>query len=501
MSPREASSNEAAHTPAVAGTGAVVATRASGTGTPLDRLLNVFAEVRPGEGLTAVLLMMNVFLLLAGYYLLKTIREPLVLAAEGGGAEVKSYASAAIAGLLIVLVPVYGALASRVSRVKLINGVTAFFIVCLAAFFVWARAVGVAGAPPADGAAVPPPAFGQLALGIAFFIWVGIYNLMIVAQFWSFANDVYTVEQGKRLFAIVAVGASLGAIAGSAVAKPLIERFGLYPLMAIAAGMLVLCMVITNLVHGREKAVESGVAAKDATDEAARESGREEHDANSAIKGKNGFSLVLADKYLLLIAALMLLLNLVNTTGEYILGETLTHIGEGLVARGQLTHEDLGKWVGAFYGGYFTWVNIISAVLQAFFVSRIIKWFGVRVGLLLMPIVSLAAYATLAFIPVLGIIRTAKIAENSLDYSVNNTARQSLFLPTTREAKYKAKQAVDTFFVRLGDVLSAGLVFAGTTWLAFRPQHFAMVNAVFVVLWLVVAIFLGRMFRERSNES
>src|SRR6185503_1374846 len=102
----------------------------------LDRVLGVFADVRGGEAVTAILLMMNIFLLLASYYLLKTIREPLILAAPGGGAEVKSYAAAAIAGLLIILVPIYSALASRVSRVKLINFVTLFFIACLMAFFV-----------------------------------------------------------------------------------------------------------------------------------------------------------------------------------------------------------------------------------------------------------------------------------------------------------------------------------------------------------------------------
>jgi AAA family ATP:ADP antiporter len=482
------------------GPGDVVRRPGARGGSPLDRLLNIFTEVRAGEGLTAVLLMTNVFLLLASYYLLKTIREPLVLAAEGGGAEVKSYASAAIAVLLIALVPAYGALASRVSRAKLINGVTLFFIVCLVAFFLWARVVGVAGAPAPEGAELPAPGMGQLTLGIAFFIWVGIFNLMVIAQFWAFANDVYTVEQGKRLFAIVAFGASIGAIAGSYAAEPLIEAYGLYPLMAIAAGMLLVTMLLTNRIHAREKAVESGVAAKDATEEKSRETGKEEHDPNQTIQGRNGFALVFSDRYLLLIAGLMLLLNLVNTTGEYILGETLTRIGEGLVARGQLAQEELGEWVGKFYGGFFTWVNAVSAVLQAFVVSRVIKHFGVRGGLLILPIVALGAYATLAFIPLLGVIRTAKIAENSLDYSLNNTARQSLFLPTTREAKYKAKQAVDTFFVRLGDVISAGLVFAGTTWLAFKPQHFAMTNAVLVLVWLLVAFMLGRMFQERSGE-
>jgi AAA family ATP:ADP antiporter len=139
---------------------------------PLDRMLGIFTDVRGGEGLTALFLFANVFLLLSSYYLLKTIREPLVLAAEGGGAEIKSYASAAIAVILLALVPIYGAIATRVSRVKLINGVTLFFVACLVGFFLWARAVGVPGMPPPDGAeaAAVAPAAGQLARGVSFFI-------------------------------------------------------------------------------------------------------------------------------------------------------------------------------------------------------------------------------------------------------------------------------------------------------------------------------------------
>src|SRR5262245_32961937 len=113
---------------------------------PLDRVLGLFAEVRAGEGATALLLMLDIFLLLAAYYLLKTIREPLILTVAGG-AEVKSYSAAATAGLLILLVPLYSALASRVTRVRLLNGVTMFFIACLVAFFVLSRTavpIGVA---------------------------------------------------------------------------------------------------------------------------------------------------------------------------------------------------------------------------------------------------------------------------------------------------------------------------------------------------------------------
>ena len=440
----------------------------------LDRVLSLFADVRGGEGVTALLLMLNIFLLLASYYLLKTIREPLILTVQGG-AEVKSYSAAAIAGLLMILVPVYSALASRVSRVPLINGVTAFFILCLIAFFFLNQA--------------------GVAIGIPFFIWVGIFNLMVIAQLWAFANDVYTVDQGKRLFAIVGFGASLGAIAGSFFTGKLVSEYGPYPFLIAAAVLLGLCMLLTNVVNAREKAGKEGEV------EGETEGDRAERSGDSSVKGRSGFALVFADRYLLLIAVLMLLSNLVNTTGEYILGKTVianytAHAGAAAV--GGL---DEKKIIGEFYGNYFTWVNIVSALLQAFFVSRILKYFGVRGGLLVLPFVALFGYLSMAFIPLVAFIRGAKIAENSIDYSVQNTTRNALYLPTSREAKYKAKQANDTFFVRLGDLASAGLVFAGTTWLAFGPRQFALTAVGLVAVWLVVAFVLGKRFQSLAHTN
>jgi len=174
--------------------------------------------------------MLNLFILLGGYYLLKTIREPLILASPGG-AEAKSYAAGAIAAVLMILVPVYSALASRVSRVKLLNSVNLFFIACLIGFFV----LNKAGVP----------------IGVPFFIWVGIFNLVVIAQLWAFANDVYTVEEGKRLFAIVGVGASLGAIAGAFFTGQLVKTYGPYPFMLAAAALLGLSMVLTNAARYR----------------------------------------------------------------------------------------------------------------------------------------------------------------------------------------------------------------------------------------------------------
>jgi AAA family ATP:ADP antiporter len=458
---------------------------APGSGNPkgaLDRFLGVFADVRGGEAATALLLMLNIFLLLASYYLLKTIREPLILASPGGGAEVKSYAAAAMAGLLIVLVPMYSALASRVSRVRLINLVTLFFIACLLGFFVLTQA--------------------GVSIGVAFFIWVGIFNLMIIAQLWAFANDVYTVEEGKRLFAIVGFGASLGAIAGSFVTGQLVKVYGPYPFMLGAAGLLAICMVLTNMVSAREKRARSAGPRPAATPKSpAAATGSPDKTSGEGLRGRSGFALVFADRYLLLIGILMLVYNLVNTNGEYILGKTVVSLytaTHGAASAGGL---DEKKVIGEFYGNYFTMVNVLSAIIQAFVVSRVLKWFGVRVALLVLPAVALIGYGAMAFVPLLSFIRGTKLAENSLDYSLQNTTKNALYLPTTPEAKYKAKQANDTFFVRFGDVVSAGIVFVGTTWLGFQARQFALVNVALVLVWLVIAVALGRRFQRMAGTS
>jgi len=446
---------------------------------PLDRILGAFADVRGGEAVTALLLMLNIFFLLAAYSMLKAIREPLILTVPGG-AEVKSYSAAAIAGLFLILVPVYSAIASRVSRVRLINGVTLFFVACLVAFFLLSRTT------------VP--------IGVAFFIWVAIFNLMIISQLWAFANDVYSVERGKRLFAIVGFGASLGAIAGSFSAGQLVGIYGPYPFMLGACVLLVFCMILTNMVNVREK----GVRAKPPPAEAPAPGGSASDapaSAEGAMRGRSGFALVLGDRYLLLIGLLMLIYNFVNTTGEYILGKVVVANYVSTHGEAAMAGMDAKKVIGEFYGNFQTMVNVISALIQAFLVSRVLKYFGVRVALLILPAVALIGYTAMAFVPILAFIRGAKLAENSLDYSLQNTTKNALYLPTSREAKYKAKQANDTFFVRFGDVLSAGLVFAGTTWLGFAPREFALANVVLIAVWLILAVAIGRLFRRLSGTA
>ena len=164
----------------------------------VERLLRPVADVRAGEGAVVLLMALNLFLVLSAYYMLKTVREALIL--TEASAAVKTYASAGQAVLLLVLVPAFGAFASRVNRLKLLTWVTVFFVANIVLFFLLGR----------TGAR----------LGVVFFIWVGIFNVMAISQFWAFANDIYTPEQGKRLLAVVGVGSSLGAWVGLGVGEP-----------------------------------------------------------------------------------------------------------------------------------------------------------------------------------------------------------------------------------------------------------------------------------------
>lgn len=411
----------------------------------LDRALRTFGDVRAGEAHNVILLFINIFLLLVSYYILKTVREPLIL--QTGGAEGKTYASAAQAALLVLYVPAYGWLASQMTARRLVTTVLLFFIGCIQLFFF----TGVAGVPY---------------VGIVFYVWVGIFSLTTIAQFWSFANDIYAKTEGDRLFPLIAIGATAGAPLGAFVAEQMFSRgFSPWFMMQLAAVLLLIHLVLYTTVH------------RDRTTHAPR--GKIEDTSN-------GFALVMKSKYLTLIALLLVLLNIVNTTGEYILSRMVTEQAAALGVA------DPGAYIGAFYGNYFFWVNIASVVLQALFVSRVVKLMGMGGVLFALPIVALGAYGLVLLSAGLSLVRWAKTAENSFDYSFMNTAKQMLWLPTSRSEKYKGKQAIDTFFVRFGDLLAAGVVFAGTELMSLSPGGFALANLGFLGGAFAVGILLLR---------
>ena len=459
----------------------------------LERLLGVFTEVRGGEGGLVLAMAFLVFLLLTAYYLIKPVREALIL--EQGGAEVKSYLVAVMAVLLYFVVQGYAKLVSRFERTRLITVVTTIFIACLLVFWVLSR-------------------LGVPYLSYAFFVWVGIFSVMVVAQFWSYANDVYSNEAGKRLFPLVGFGGLLGAFAGADFADRLLEYVGVFEMLLVAAALLAVCIVITNLISlkvwGRR---QIQVSQSTLAEWLAERKERKERE-------KLAFGVLKEHRYLWYIALVVLTLNLVNTTGEYILGRLVEEHGKQQVelavaeatAAGtalRFGDRELGdpassearmafvrSTIGNFYADFFRWVNFLGMALQLLVVGRLIKLGGIRAGLYWLPVIALGTYGLVLLLPVLQYVRIGKTLENSSDYSINKTTVQMLFLPTSRDVKYKAKQAIDSFFQRVGDVSSAVVVFAGTALLSLDARGFAALNLLFIVGWLFLIRGIVREHRE-----
>ena len=427
--------------------------------TLLERALSIVTEVRAGEGVSALLLAANAFYLLAFYQVLKLVREALILSESGAVAA--SYAAAGMAAILFVFVPAYSAFAARVNRVWLVCGVTLFFASHLLIFW----ALGSTG----------------VRIGVAFYIWIGVFNMVAVAQFWAFANDLYNSERGKRLFPLVGVGATLGAALGSLLATLVFGGIGPYVLMLIAAAGLVVPVALTIIVNRREAATrrEAQVVSE-----------------QPLAKGSNGFKLVLTNRYLLLIALMVLVFNLVNTLGGFMLNDLITKTADARIAAGLAAAADRRAIIATLSGTVLSSVNILAFILQTFAVSRIFKYIGVRGALFILPLIALSGYTAVLLVPVLIVLQWTKIFENATDYSIQNTTRHALFLPTSREAKYNAKQAIDAFFVRTGDLLQAGVVFLGTEVLALTLRSFALVNVVLVGVWLLLAVGIAREHRK-----
>jgi len=303
-----------------------------------------------------------------------------------------------------------------------------------------------------------------------------------VAQFWAFANDIYNSERGKRLFPLVGVGATLGAALGSLVATLVFGGIGPYVLMLIAAAGLLVPIALTIIVNRREAA-----ARRDA----------QVVSEQPLAKGSDGFKLVLTNRYLLLIALMVLVYNLVNTLGgTYMLNTLITQEADARIASGVAAAADRRAIIASLSGTVLTAVNILAFLLQTFVVSRVFKYVGVRGALFVLPLIALGGYTAVLALPVLVVLQWTKIFENSTDYSIQNTTRQALFLPTSREAKYNAKQAIDAFFVRTGDLIQAVVVFVGTQILALSIRSFALVNVVLIAVWLVLCFGIAREHRK-----
>lgn len=469
------------------------------------RFLRLFADIREGEAPKALLLALNIFLLLLAYYILKPLRESLLLV-DTDSAQVKSYLSGAQAILFVLVIKAFSRLASKVPRHILITWTTSFFISNLVIFYF----LNLSGMP------VKP-------MGIMFFIWIGIFNYFVIAQFWGFANDLYSDEVGKRTFPLVALGATLGGLVATLpVMKRLRDFLGQnweYKLMLIAGVLLLLCIFLAWYIHHQDirKARKDGEKGLAGDEEEARVK-------EQPLKAGGGFRLIFKSRYLLLIAVMIGLYNFINATGEYII--TAVTVSESIAGQtsgaagvlpekaaalpGEGADEALpaasttsparteSKAIHSAFMNYQFLTNLIALIIQLFFVSRIFKWVGVGGALLFLPLIALGGYAMISFGAVLVLVRWVKAFENGTDYSLQNTTKAALFLVTKREEKYKAKAAIDTFFVRGGDTLSALAVLAGTHLLGFRIERYALLNVVAVIVLIGICFKIIPAYRRRK---
>jgi ATP:ADP antiporter, AAA family len=412
-----------------------------------SRLLAPFGEVRDAEAPATLLLTLGVFVLLSDYYLLKVTREPLIL--MSGGAAVKTYASAGQALLLVLVSRLYSWLSARFDRLRLTAAIYGGFVLIIAGFALLTKL----GAP----------------VGVPFYLFVGVFSLTVISQFWSLANDLFDKEQGARLFAIIGVGSSVGAVFGAWVAGKAYAALGAPGLLLLAALVLPVVVGIVTLAERRRRG--AGVAARP---EPPRERVR-------------------FDRYLWLVALLMLILNWVNTTGEFVLDRVL-------VQTAQLDPRGPELAIAEFKGSYFSWFNGVGVALQLFVASRLLQRVGVRRVLFVLPVIALLGWSMILMFPVLAVIRAAKIAENSVDYSIQSTANQSLFLVATRREKFAAKNLIDGFFVRFGDVCAAVVIAVGQ-WLEFSERAYVGVALCLVVTWLTLVSLLARAHERREARQ
>jgi AAA family ATP:ADP antiporter len=407
-----------------------------------------------GEGRCLALFFGYAFLLLVAYYIVRTLREPLLLV--DASAELKTYASAIAALALLVLVPLYGSAFRRTDRNQLVRWLTGFFIATLGALYLAARS--------------------GIDVGFVYYVWAGIFGVTIVAQFWAHAADCFDVTTGRRLFPAIMMGATLGGIVGPSVFRVLNGVLDASQLMLVAMVLLTSTVPFVNWTR-------SSVPAN------CRSRAPEPNEPCTA-SPLGGFSLIARDRYLLLVALLIMLLNCVSTMGDYLLADLVIGHAEKLI--GSDPSLDKGQLIGEFYASFYLAVNVLTVVLQVFLVGRLFRWIGVNGALLLLPIVAVIGYGAVVFLPIFGLLRAVRVCEYGGNYSVLNTARQALFLPLSAKGKYEGKIATDAFFWRFGDLIPAVIIFIGLSWLDLGAQQFAIVNVGLSLVWLAVALQLAR---------
>jgi AAA family ATP:ADP antiporter len=415
--------------------------------TRLKKLFAKVVDLKPNEVRGLWLGFSFFFVVLAGYYVIRPIRDNI------GAQQFENlwWMFTVVLVAMIFANALFSAIVSRMSRRRFIPIAYRFFILNLIIFFVLMQYMPPGKQPWVDG---------------CFFVWVSVFNLFATAVFWGFMTDLFTTEQGKRLFGFIAVGGSLGGMLGPIITASLVHRVSTGFLLLICAAML---EVAAQLVRFFPAEFRSDHAR--ASDDA----------AEKPIGGKfwDGVTSICKSPYLFALFLFILLYTL-TSTWTYFQQAELTKTG--FVDKAART---------AFFAKLDLSVNTLTLILQIFVTGRLMKFLGVTVTLLFMPVLSLFGFAAMGFAPGLSVLAAFQVARRASTFAFMRPAREVLFTVLLREDKYKAKSFIDTFGYRCGDQFG-GWSYSGMHALGLGFSAISYVGIPVVAGWCALGVWLGR---------
>ena len=410
------------------------------------RLLRRVIDVRPEEVAVLFWCWLYIFAVLSSYYIMRPIRDEMGVA--GGVNNLQWLFTGTLLGMVALNLP-FAYLVKTLPRRRFIPLTYRFFalnILLFAALFHLADAAQTVW------------------VGRAFFIWVSVYNLFVVSIFWQMNVDLFSPEQGKRLFGFIAAGATLGAIVGSALTATL-ARF-VSPIVLLLGAALLLELAV--LAVGRLSRLSPALS---------RQPGREEQPIGGSVVA--GITHALRSPYLVNVSLFLLLFAITST---FLYFQQAGIVSQSFADRGAQT---------AFFATVDLLVNTLTLIVQLFFTGRILVLLGVALALAFLPLLTMIGFGALAFAPTLSAIVVFQVLRRAGDYAIARPTREILFTVVPREDRYKAKSLIDTFVYRLGDQAGAWGV-AGLRAFGAGITELALVAIPIALLWLVNALWLGR---------
>lgn len=424
----------------------------------LGRLLDVAAPVAPHERRAVALAFTCNFVLLGSYYILRPVRD--TVATFIGVGQLQNLFTATFVGTLVAS-PLYALLASRLRLTRLLPGVFWFWLVNVLAFQLWFEL-----APQSR------------AVAAAYYVWFSVVNLFMISVFWSLMVDMFTATQATRLFALIAAGGSLGAIAGPLLTRLLVGRMRLGGLLLVAAaGFLIVILLVYALMREKQRLRERHQEVQQTT-------------LDHGLSGNpfEGFGQLFKSRYLMSQAGFMLLMTWANTVAYFLQTDVIAHAFADVEGRVEAIADiDLV-------------VNIATAVILIFGLGRLVHRFGVSAGLLLTPLIMLLAFFAVAISPSLFIVQGLQVVRRVAQYAIARPSREICFTVVEQSSRYKAKNVIDTVIYRLGDVSSAWMQ-AG-----LRAAGFGLGGAVAVgisacLAWGGVARSAGRRYQQMLRQK